>query len=351
MAWDQLRAIAIKGTVLAVLALLALLLVWAVPRVFIVLLPFLLGMALAAMARPFFIALRRGLPRGIAAVLALFVVALFFGSLSVFLLRQLSSELQSFATQLPSMLAQLETLVTSCVHSVERSMDFFANDSQAHSLLRDFFSAARRAMTESAQSAATFVLDAARALPQILLFIVVTILTAFFWLLDGTQFWCWCKRLLPQGVCDYTVRLRCALRHACGGYLRAQFFLMCVTTAELSVGFLILHVPFPFLYAFLIALLDALPIFGVGTALLPWALLAWCSKNSALAFGLLILYGICLIVRQLLEPKMVGAQIGLHPLCTLFSMYCGFTLFGMVGMIFGPFTALLLKNMLQTAKE
>ena len=99
-----------------------------------------------------------------------------------------------------------------------------------------------------------------------------------------------------------------------------------------------------FLPALLISLFDLLPLLGVGTILIPWGLLALLSGNTVLGSGLLVLCGIVLLVRQLLEPKILGESLGLHPLLTLLAVYAGLRLGGVWGMIAAPAVAVVVRS-------
>ena len=131
-------------------------------------------------------------------------------------------------------------------------------------------------------------------------------------------------------------------------YLRAYVLLLLLTFGELFVGFLILKVPYPLLIALLVALVDILPILGVGTVLLPWAIIEIAiTKDIFTGIGLIIVYLIITVVRQITEPKVVAGSLGLHPLITIISMYAGFKLLGILGMIVGPMTALAVKSFMK----
>ena len=118
-----------------------------------------------------------------------------------------------------------------------------------------------------------------------------------------------------------------------GGYFLAQFRIMFVVAVVLAVGFLILGVKYGILLAILIAILDFLPLFGTGTALFPWALVKILSGETAFAVGLILLYVLTQVVRQIIQPKIVGDSMGLPPLLTLFFLYVGFKVKGLSGMI------------------
>ena len=118
-------------------------------------------------------------------------------------------------------------------------------------------------------------------------------------------------------------------------YVRAMAILLCLTFVELAIGFAILGLDYALVLAFFISLIDALPILGTGTVLIPWALVSLITGDFFIAIGLAVIYGVVAIVRNLIEPKIIGQQIGLHPLITLASVYVGLKIFGFFG-IFMP---------------
>lgn len=133
-----------------------------------------------------------------------------------------------------------------------------------------------------------------------------------------------------------------------GEYLKVYGKILMVTFAELFLAFAILKaIGFElnniFLLSFLIALVDILPVLGVGTVLIPWTIWQLILGNFKFGIALGIVYLIILIVRQLIEPKLVSKQIGVHPLTTLFAMYAGFKSFGFSGLIIGPIILMILK--------
>ena len=130
------------------------------------------------------------------------------------------------------------------------------------------------------------------------------------------------------------------LRQALGGWLRAQLKLMGITFGIVTAGLLLLGVDFALLLGALIALVDALPVFGVGTVLLPWSVLSFLRGEARQGFWLIGIYGAAALTRAVLEPRLVGRQMGLPPLAALASMYLGGRLFGLAGMICAPIGAM-----------
>lgn len=126
------------------------------------------------------------------------------------------------------------------------------------------------------------------------------------------------------------------LHQALLGYFRAQFIMISITAFIVFIGLLILQVDSAFSYALLIGFVDLLPYLGVGTVMVPWLLYAYMTGATGTGIGLSILYGVILLARQFIEPKVLATSVGLDPLPTLISMFVGLKLFGVLGLIIGP---------------
>lgn len=141
------------------------------------------------------------------------------------------------------------------------------------------------------------------------------------------------------------------LKASVWGYIKTQIILMGFVFAITIIGMLVIRSPHPLLLSVLIAIIDSLPFFGSGFILWPGALIHLMTGNTFLAIGYLALYGIIQVVRQILQPKILGTQIGLHPLLTLFSMYFGFKCIGVFGLILGPIIAVMLRAFFRIRKN
>lgn len=129
------------------------------------------------------------------------------------------------------------------------------------------------------------------------------------------------------------------LKSALLGWLKAQLKLSGVTFLIAAAGFLLLRVPYAPLWAVLVALVDAFPILGTGAVLIPWSIVSFVQGDHFRAFALLGLYGAAALTRSVLEPRLVGKQLGLDPLVTLMALYIGYQLFGFAGMLLSPMLA------------
>jgi predicted PurR-regulated permease PerM len=127
--------------------------------------------------------------------------------------------------------------------------------------------------------------------------------------------------------------------------IRSYILLLLITFVELLFGFWILKIDHPFAIAATVALIDLLPVLGVGLVLVPWSVLALIQNNFTLAIGLVTLFIEIEIVRNILEPKIIGKQTGLSPILSLAAMFVGFRLFGFIGVIAVPIMIIVLKKL------
>ena len=174
------------------------------------------------------------------------------------------------------------------------------------------------------------------SLPSFFLFLIATVIATVYFTIDPDALSGAMTALLPRATIRRLPVVKQNARRFVGKYLRAYLLLLFLTFCELFVGFTVLRVDYAFLLAFLVALVDILPILGVGTVLIPWSIVMLFAKNFRLGLGLLILWGAVTVVRQIIEPRIVGGSLGLHPLLTLFGIYVGFRLFGILGMLLAP---------------
>lgn len=190
--------------------------------------------------------------------------------------------------------------------------------------------------------------DVVKAIPSAIIFTVVFLLATFFMSSDRTRISDALHRSMPGGIMRFIDRLMKNVFSALGAYIRAQLILICITFFELSIGFLAIGgkiANYALLLALIISIIDAIPILGTGAVLIPWGVFSLLSGDIRLGVMLIILYLICLLVRQLTEPRLVAHRIGIHPLPILMVMYIGLRFFGLFGMILGPVLALLFKQL------
>ena len=195
----------------------------------------------------------------------------------------------------------------------------------------------------------------AEGVPAFLVFVTVMLLACYYFSADdgrvGRGLAAAICRVTPESLRDRLPPWGRRLRRIGRQYLRACLLLGLMTFLQAFIGLALLRVPYAFVLAVLIAVVDVLPLLGTGIVLIPWAVVSLLLGEVKLGIGLLILYALTSVVRQVLEPKLIGEGLGLHPLLSLAAMYTGLRLFGVWGMILAPLVTAGVKSVLGEGGE
>lgn len=187
----------------------------------------------------------------------------------------------------------------------------------------------------------------AKQLPSVLIGIIMCLLASYFFVADRYQIGSWIRKYTPASIMDRYDMIRRSILKSVGGYFKAQLKIEVWMYLLLVIGLSVLRVNYALLIAVGIAFLDLLPFFGTGTVMVPWAIIKIFSGDYKMAIGLLIIWGGGQLARQIIQPKIVGDSIGVAPIPTLFLLYIGYKLGGVVGMIIAVPLGMLLATMYQ----
>ena len=335
---------------LALLLALWLLIRFAMP----LMLPFLLGGLLALAAEPMVAFLqKRRVPRavgaGIGVSMAFCFLILLVMLLGAFLLRELrmaAQVLPDLEDTAKSGISLLETwLLELASHTPESVQPLLIQNVTA------FFSGG----TTLLDKAIRYVLGLAGRLlgqvPDSALSLGTTVIASFLISARLPGIRQWTRQRLPREKLRPVLETLKGMKNAVGGWLLAQLKLMGVTFTILTLGFLLLRITYAPLWALVVALVDALPVLGTGTVLMPWALICFLRGDGARAVGLLGFYAVISLTRSMLEPRLVGRQLGLDPLVTLMALYAGYKLWGIAGMLFAPLLAVTIRQAALSRRE
>lgn len=340
----------IKIIINFIIAVMAVLFVFLVlPRVITFFMPFVIGWIVAMIANPLVKFLEKKvklLRKHSSAIIIVVVIAAIVGAIYL-LIAILAKQITSLVNDLPDIIEQvgkelavLSERVTKLAGSLPASIQEMVNN-----LITGFSDRITNIMNEdsflSFRSAGSFVQNIAEGF----LIVIVTILSAYFFIAKKEELTAGMRKLLPPSVSDGWHLIYDNFKAAVGGYFKAQFKIMLILIVIMFGGFEILNVGYSFLLAVGIALLDLLPVFGTGAVLWPWAVIDLLMGNYVRAIGLVVIYLICQIVKQVLQPKMVGDSVGISPLATLFFMYTGYRLYGVIGMILGIPVGMVIVNL------
>ena len=187
------------------------------------------------------------------------------------------------------------------------------------------------------------------SIPTMGIYLAVTLLSLYFICTDKVYIIDQVEHHLPEIWVKKLYKHLKEIVSVLGNYLKAEGTLVLISFIISLVGLYIfkfvgLNVAYPLLYSLAIGFVDALPIFGSGTVMIPWAIISAFSGDITLAVSVLVLWIIMSVVRQFIEPRIVGNHIGIHPIFTLIAMYTGFRISGVIGLFVGPIALIILKN-------
>ncbi|MDR0929425.1 MAG: sporulation integral membrane protein YtvI [Oscillospiraceae bacterium] len=268
--------------------------------------------------------------------------------LLMMLIGRLFEEVRALAVALPGWVATASTDVFNWLDGLD--FELGALEARVEETLTSIMNELSAMLTTLASRIASLVARgawaAAAVVPQGILFIVLTLMGTFYMSADRQRIQGYVVSLLPEQYRQKSNLFRLSLLRAIFGQLRAAMIMLLITFTELTLGFLLMGLDYALLFAALIALLDALPVIGAGLFLIPMSLYGFVAGNLTLGIGTALIYLMTIVVRQLLEPRIIGRQLGLYPLATMMAMYAGLRVMGFAGMLLGPLMLLLCKVVL-----
>lgn len=209
----------------------------------------------------------------------------------------------------------------------------FGTGADAGRAVTDMVSSAAAAVSSWAAQAAGSVLAKA---PACFFSVFVGLISLFYFSMDISGIEREAKRFISANAAEKIAAGLSVVKRALARFARAYLVLLVVTFAELLIGFTVIGVDYAFLAAIITAVIDILPVLGVGTVLVPWAAVLFFSGDTSAALSMLVLLAIMYVVRQIIEPKIVGNSAGVHPVVALVSVYAGYRIAGLGGMIAAP---------------
>lgn len=314
------------------------------------LLPFLLAWITAMLLHPAIrkISRRTHLPQKLVAVFCIsFVFLLLFGFLTV-LCGRIIAELRSLSETLMSDAGDIVGELFDSFGRLSEKLPFLKNidnPEAAERIEKGIVSMIEGAVTSFSSKIPDMILHFVSSLPGVILFTVVLIVATFYMGTDIDRINTFLVHQLPSSSRASLFTAKKEMMAAGIRYVKAYLMILSITFFQLLIGFFFLKIPFALTLSALIALIDILPILGVGTVLLPWAAILLLQGNTDTGVGMLIVFGIIWLSRQIIEPKLVGKSIGLPPLATLIAMYVGYRFLGFGGLFILPLFMILVKSL------
>lgn len=313
--------------------------------------PFLFAYLVSLMVEPLVRFLEhRGMSRGFSALISMACFTLVVAFIGSAIIGNIWKEAVLFTTQIPLFLSELQSMVDGFVHDVGLYEITIPTWIAAWGE-NIFQSLSQLTQNTIGDGVATTSLSLFRSLPAFVMWVVLFIISTFFFIKDKHIIKSAISEALPPEFAAWLSHIRSGLVSALTGYVRAQAFIMSIISGISIAALLFRGYPYALFMGVLIAFLDALPIVGSSLILVPWSALSFLSGDTYSGFYFIALWGINFLTRQLIEPKVLSSQIGLHPIITLLSIYVGLRLLGPMGMLAGPVWVMTLKVGIETKKH
>ncbi len=305
--------------------------------------PFVIGFVVASMVQMPLNALPSSNPRHRKIAAPVFCLAFYVAliALMVVFVSKIVSEIGNFAASVPDLFYDkvypviwiIGDEIQEVLEPIDMNLAQIVNE-----VGKTLASTLARYATQFSGWAVKALASGAVSIPGALVQIIITVVASFYMAADYRTVTSFLKKRIPQSQREFVVQVIDYAKTAVLVYIKSYSIMFCITFVELWIGFTLLQVPYALGLAFGIAVFDLMPILGVGGILLPWSVASLAMGDFLMALGVLALYLVIAAVRNALEPRIVGAQIGLHPLATLVAMVVGLELAGLVGMMLLPIT-------------
>lgn len=310
--------------------------------------PFVIGFVIAwLLQRPIrFLRQKLPLPDKLIAVLS---VVLFYGTAGLLLALlgiKAFSEIAALIARIPTLYTtQVQPFLWDVLLSLENA--FVEMDASLVSALNEmgnqFVKSLGERVTSWSVAAMGLISGVASSLPALFIKLVLMIISTFFIAIDYDRLTGFCLRQLSDRGKNIFVQVKEYVAGTLWVCIRSYALIMSITFVELSILLTLIGIDHSVLVAFCTAIFDILPVLGTGGIMIPWAVLTAVSGNYVLGLKLAGVYVVVTVVRNIIEPKIVGGQLGLHPIVTLTSMFVGVQLLGVVGLFGFPIGLSLLR--------
>jgi len=311
--------------------------------------PFLIAFILSLIIEPIikFMMKKANLKRKTSSIIVFIIVIGIIAGICTWGIATLISEISNLLEGLNGYFDKTSTLINNIINNID--FDRFKLSDDVMNVVQSSIWEFLGTISEWVKNGLTKLMSFVTSIPTIAIYSVITVLSLYFICTDKIYMLDQLEHHFPKmWVKKIGVHLRDLIK-TLGGFLKAQALLIIISFVISLIGlyifyFLGMNVKFPLIIALVIGFVDALPILGSGTAMVPWAIFSAIDGDIQLAIALMILWIIMSVIRQLLEPKIVSSQIGIHPIFTLIAMYTGFRFIGIMGMLMGPIILIILKN-------
>jgi len=315
--------------------------------------PFLIAFIISLIIEPLIRKVMKitNLTRKVSAIITLIIVFAIIIGLLIWGITSLITEASNILENLNDNIGNVGTKVLDTINRLK--LDNIKLPEQINTIIQNGLNNLTKEGTNIVQKILNNILNTVTHIPKLMIYIGITIIATYFVCTDKMYLLDQMEHHLPRNwVNKFGNKLRKVIS-SLSDYFKAEGILILISFGIILIGLLIfdligINVKYPLIMALLIGFVDALPILGSGTIMIPWAIISAFNGDIKLALSLIILYIIIIVIRQLIEPKIISNHIGIHPIFTLIAMYTGFKIIGVIGMFVGPIILIILKNIFET---
>ncbi|MBO4266354.1 MAG: sporulation integral membrane protein YtvI [Lachnospiraceae bacterium] len=311
--------------------------------------PFVVAAIIAAIANPLvrFLEKKMKIRRKAGSVFVIVLTIAAVAAACYGIIYLLISEIVGFVTSAPDMWAKVNNSIKNISLNLGNRVELLPKGS------RDMFDKLGESIYESLSSLGSSIGESAaetagngiKNAPLFIIGIIMCILASYLFVAEREKIGKFIFSVIPEHMKERYYIVIGTMKSAVGGYFKAQFKIMVFVYFVIFIGFLVLRIDYAFLIALLIAFLDFLPFFGTGAVMWPWALYLVIQKDYKFALGMMVVWGLSQLVRQLIQPKFVGDSIGMPAIPTLILLYVGFRVGGALGLILAVPIGMIIYNL------
>jgi len=320
-----------------------------ITKLFIFYIPFLIAYIISIIIDPIikWVNKKTNLSRKVSSVIVLSTIFLIIASIITWGIVSLISETTNLISGLNTYLEKSIKTITELVNKID--LDKLNSSAEINKIVSDTATNFISKITDFIKDILNKILIYITSIPTILIYTAITILATYFISSDKFYILDRMEHHVPKKILGKIITNARKITSSLANFLKAQIIIIGISFVIVLTGLNIFYIlgmdiQYPILIALLIGFVDALPILGSGTIMIPWSIISFINKNYGLGFSLIGLYMLVVVVRQLLEPKIVSVKIGIHPIFTLIAMYTGFKLIGIIGLLIGPIVLIILKS-------
>lgn len=311
---------------------------------FSLLIPFIIGFIISIFTVPIanFISKRIKIGRSLATILSLIIFISFFWLVGTYFFFIIKSQLEDIYINLDTYGQNLASFINTISNFLD-TVFFIIPDALTDTVSNFFANLIPTVISALAIVIKDLTIKTVAFIPKLVVYTFIGFISSYFFTRDRELIKSTIRKIIPKTVHSKLSIIGNSLNTAVFGYIKAQGKLMCITALIAVTGLTIFGYPYGLLIGLIIAIIDAIPFFGSGFVLWPWGVYYFVSGDMRHGFILFGIYAVILITRQILEPKILGNQIGLHPLVTLMSIFIGGSIMGFLGIFLGPISVVICK--------